>query len=265
MKILVYKTYLYSYKYLCRDACIYIYIYTHIGYFFGFLICCIDWQLSQIKGFDDEAIKANTKPHNIKVCPVLGPTYRVPILDAGISGVKGKGREDDNQNDKKKPRFNEEESSSESSSSSSSSRRKSKKDKKKSKKDKKSKKEKKKEKRRKEEEKKTKADTHLAEKKSRDALKCSRDFAPKVNTMVDAYERIVGSPMFAQTPQPSVDIFKGWLKNLKEMSEDMAAILAGETRSVRNAPDAKSARTFLGDAKRRLDAYNQMLTMAGRL
>ena len=40
-------------------------------------------------GFDIEMIKKNTKPWNIRMCPVLGETYRVPILTTGKRGFRG--------------------------------------------------------------------------------------------------------------------------------------------------------------------------------
>jgi hypothetical protein len=49
------------------------------------------WPLSKWKndGFDVEAIVANSKPWNVRTCPVLGLTYRVPILTVGNRGLRG--------------------------------------------------------------------------------------------------------------------------------------------------------------------------------
>ena len=44
------------------------------------------------RGFDIESIEANSKPANVRTCPVLGLTYRVPILSSGHEGRKGKKR-----------------------------------------------------------------------------------------------------------------------------------------------------------------------------
>ena len=205
---------------------------------------------------------------------MVGKTYRVPVFSASKSGTRGRAREDNELQDLKRPKINKEDdddksdnsASSSSSSSSSSSRDKKKKKSKKNKKAKKDKKKKakdaKEKKKQQEQEKRKKKEASIAAAASKTKHKFCTDVQAKVASCKEEFDKVA----VAYLAPTMADSFHAMHKQLKELLSDVNAVLPSDSnREVRHASNAKDAKSFLANAKRRGDTFKQLSQLASRV